>query len=74
MSEQHVKLSEVKPDDCITVWYGDTKFMQDDASYCLDECLTLSKGFRLTYMEDTKIKRDITLDKWFEIYIDKTKQ
>ena len=65
-----MKLSDVKPDDCITVWYGDTMFMQDIAEYVLEQCLTLSKGYKLTYKEDVKIKKDITLDKWFEIYID----
>jgi hypothetical protein len=61
-----MKLSEVKSNDCITVWVGYNMIAQSDAKNIFDEeYLNLNlKGKKLTYMEDELIEKDISIQEW----------
>lgn len=58
------KLSEINPKDCLTIWRFGDMYSQSSADYIIKECLTLKTGYKLTFNEDTKIKKDITFEEW----------
>ncbi len=64
-----INLSDIKHDDCLTVYYGDNPYMQSTADHILSECLELKPGYRITCNDtelatEIKVVKDIKIQDW----------